>query len=76
MICPSPQLYCHESALVGGEARIQAALVIANQDDRVVQVEESDITICSRGNHLTMTISVPNQDHCKSMAVLVKQLPK
>ncbi|CAG5115101.1 unnamed protein product [Candidula unifasciata] len=70
------QVYCHESALVGGEARVQAALIITNQDDQVVQVEESEITICSRGNHLTMSIAVPNQDQCKNMAVLIKPLPK
>uniref|UniRef100_A0A0B6ZN58 BTB domain-containing protein n=1 Tax=Arion vulgaris TaxID=1028688 RepID=A0A0B6ZN58_9EUPU len=70
------QIYCHESALVGGEARVQAALIIANHEDQVVQVEESDITICSRSNHLTMNVLVPNQDQCKSMAVLIKPLPK
>lgn len=74
--CSLSQLYCHESALVGGEARVQAALIITNQDDQVVQVEESDVSICSRGNHLTMSVSVPNQDQCKNMAVLIKPLPK
>ncbi|BFZ15141.1 hypothetical protein BsWGS_18180 [Bradybaena similaris] len=70
------QLYCHESALVGGEAQIQAALIITNENDQVVQVEESDITVCSRGNHLTMSVSVANQDQCKNMAVLIKPIPK
>ncbi|XP_012945065.1 BTB/POZ domain-containing protein 17 isoform X2 [Aplysia californica] len=70
------QVYCHESALVNGEARVQAALIISNQDDRVVQLEESEITTCSRGNHLTMSVAVPNQDSCKSMSVLIKPVPK
>ncbi|CAG5118205.1 unnamed protein product [Candidula unifasciata] len=70
------QLYCHESALVGGEAQIQAALIITNENDQVVQVEESDVTVCSRGNHLTMSVGVANQEQCKNMAVLIKPIPK
>ncbi|GFR79662.1 BTB/POZ domain-containing protein 17-like isoform X2 [Elysia marginata] len=73
------QIYCHESALVGGEARVQAALIITTQEGSVVQVEESDVTVCSRGNHLTMSITVPSasgQESCKTMAVLMKPLPR
>jgi hypothetical protein len=70
------QVYCHESALVGGEASIQAAVIITNQEDHVVQVEECDITSVSRNNHLTMNVSVLNQELCKSMAVLIKPMPK
>ncbi|KAK3740983.1 hypothetical protein RRG08_005674 [Elysia crispata] len=73
------QIYCHESALVGGEARVQAALIVTTQEGSVVQVEESDITVCSRGNHLTMSITVPSvtgQESCKTMAVLMKPLPR
>ncbi|GFN82280.1 BTB/POZ domain-containing protein 17-like isoform x2 [Plakobranchus ocellatus] len=73
------QIYCHESALVGGEARVQAALIITTQEGSVVQVEESEVTVCSRGNHLTMSITVPSmpgQDSCKTMAVLMKPLPR
>ena len=71
-----PQVYCHESALVCGEARVQAALVISGQDDRVMMLAESDVTTCSRGNHLNMSVAVPNQELCKSMSVLIKQFPK
>lgn len=73
------QIYCHESALVGGEARVQAALIVTTQEGSVVQVEESDVTVCSRGNHLTMSITVPSvsgQESCKTMAVLMKPLPR
>lgn len=70
------QIYCHESALQGGEARVQAVLIITNLDDRVVQVDESEVTVCSRGTPLTMNALVPNQDISKNMAVLIKPLPK
>ncbi|XP_059147382.1 BTB/POZ domain-containing protein 17-like isoform X2 [Physella acuta] len=70
------QIYCHESALQGGEARVQAVLIITNQDDRVVQVEESEVTTCCRGHNLTMSASVPNPEQSKNMAVLIKPIPK
>ncbi|KAK6975292.1 BTB/POZ domain-containing protein 17-like isoform X1 [Biomphalaria glabrata] len=70
------QIYCHESALQGGEARVQAVLIITNQDDQVVQVEESEVTVCTRGTHLAMNATVPDQDLSKNMAVLFKPIPK
>ncbi|KAK6975290.1 BTB/POZ domain-containing protein 17 [Biomphalaria glabrata] len=70
------QIDCHESALQGGEARVQAVLIITNQDDQVVQVEESEVTVCTRGTHLAMNATVPDQDLSKNMAVLFKPIPK
>lgn len=69
------QVYCHESALVNGEAHIQAVAVISDDEDRVLQVETSDETVCSRGNHLTMVITLPGNNEAKMMTVLIKPLP-
>ncbi|KAL8621068.1 hypothetical protein ACOMHN_040593 [Nucella lapillus] len=69
------QVYCHDSAMVNGEARIQAVLVISDDDDRVLQVEASEETVCSRANHLTMVITLPNYNDAKLMTVLIKPLP-
>ena len=69
------QVYCHDSAMVNGEARIQAVLVISDDEDRVLQVEASEETICSRGNHLTMVITLPGNNEAKLMTVLIKPLP-
>nr|KAG5701777.1 hypothetical protein BaRGS_000767 [Batillaria attramentaria] len=69
------QVYCHESALVSGEAHIQAVLVISDDEERVLQVEASEETVCSRGNHLTMVITLPSNNEAKLMTVLIKPLP-
>ncbi|XP_076446270.1 BTB/POZ domain-containing protein 17-like isoform X2 [Babylonia areolata] len=69
------QVYCHDSAMVNGEARIQAVLVISDDDDRVLQVEASDETVCSRASHLTMVITLPSNNDAKLMTVLIKPLP-
>lgn len=69
------QVYCHDSAMVNGEARIQAVLVISDDEDRVLQVEASEETLCCRGNHLTMVIQLPGNNEAKLMTVLIKPLP-
>lgn len=73
--CWTLHVYCHESALVNGEARIQAALVISDDEERVLQVETSDVTVCSRSNHLTMVTNMPCSNEAKLMTVLIKPLP-
>ncbi|KAK7097930.1 BTB/POZ domain-containing protein 17-like isoform X1 [Littorina saxatilis] len=69
------QVYCHDSAMVNGEARIQVVLVISDDDDRVLLVEASEETVCSRGNHLTMVITPPSNNEANLMTVLIKPLP-
>ncbi|XP_076467434.1 BTB/POZ domain-containing protein 17-like isoform X2 [Babylonia areolata] len=70
------QVYCHESAMVNGEARIQAVLLISDDAERVLQVEASEETVCSRGNNLTMVINLPPAtNEAKQLTVLIKPLP-
>lgn len=70
------QIFCHESATVNGEARIQAAVVIYNDEEKVIQVEQEPTYVCSRGNHLALNINVDNIVDSKVMAVLLKPVPK
>ncbi|XP_041356923.1 BTB/POZ domain-containing protein 17-like isoform X2 [Gigantopelta aegis] len=74
--CWTLQIYCHESAMVNGEARIQASLIIYDDEDKVVQVESSPIFYCSRGNHLSMNVNLPTNEESKLMGVLIKPMPK
>lgn len=69
------QVYCHDSALVNGEARIQAVLVISDDEERVLQVEQSEETVCSRVSHLSMIINMPTTNEAKLMTVLLKPVP-
>ncbi|KAL8622191.1 hypothetical protein ACOMHN_052993 [Nucella lapillus] len=69
------QVYCHDSAMVNGEARIQAVLLISDDEDRVLRVEASEETVCSRGNSLSMVIHLPPSNDAKLLTVLIKPLP-
>ncbi|ESO93668.1 hypothetical protein LOTGIDRAFT_228487 [Lottia gigantea] len=70
------QIYGHESAMINGEAEIQSSVVIYNEYDHVIQVDAAPTQICSRNNNLSMTINVPKAEEAKTMAVLIKPMPK
>lgn len=69
------QMYCHESAMVNNEARIQASLVVFNEEDKVVQVERAPTCICGRTNSLTMQLTIADSEGAKNMLVLIKPVP-
>ncbi|XP_021371214.1 BTB/POZ domain-containing protein 17-like isoform X2 [Mizuhopecten yessoensis] len=74
--CWTLQIFCHESATVNGEARVQAAVIIYNDEEKVIQVEQVPTYVCSRGNHLGLNINVDNLADSKLMALLLKPVPK
>ncbi|KAJ8298019.1 hypothetical protein KUTeg_024550 [Tegillarca granosa] len=69
------QIYCHDSAMINGEARIQASVIIYNEDEQVIQVEQVPTYVCSRGNHLALNITVDNPEESKVMALQIKPVP-
>ncbi|CAE1271246.1 unnamed protein product [Acanthosepion pharaonis] len=69
------QIFCHESALVQGEARVMSSLIVYNDEEEVIQVEQSSPTVCSRGNHMSHTIDIINPEVARTMAVLIKPVP-
>ena len=69
------QIFCHDSATVNGEARVQAAVIVFDEDENVIQVEQVPTYTCSRGNHLALTINVDNFTESKIMAVILKPVP-
>ncbi|GAB1599517.1 galectin-3-binding protein B-like isoform X1 [Argonauta hians] len=69
------QIFCHESALVQGEARVMSSLIVYNDEEEVIQVEQSTPTVCSRGNHMSHTIDIVNPEVARTMAVLIKPVP-
>lgn len=73
--CWTLQLICHESAMINGEARIQASVLMYNEEEKVVQVEQVPTFICSRGNNLSITINVDSPDDVKMMVMLIKPVP-
>ncbi|KAK6172727.1 hypothetical protein SNE40_016330 [Patella caerulea] len=70
------QIYCHESAMINGEAQIQASVVIYNEQDHVIHVDAAPSHICTRANNLSMNFHVPKPEEAKTMAVLIKPIPK
>lgn len=66
------QIFCHDSATVNGEARVQAAVIVFDEEENVIQVEQVPTYTCSRGNHLALNINVDNFNDSKMMAVLLK----
>lgn len=71
----SLQLYCHETALVNSEARIQASVLLYNDSEKVIQVQREQTCVCTRGNNININISVDQPDVIKNMAVLIKPVP-
>lgn len=69
------QIFCHDSATVNGEARIQAAVIIFDEEENVIQVDQANTYTCSRGNNLAMTINVDNSTDSKVMALILKPVP-
>lgn len=69
------QIFCHDSATVNGEARIQAAVIIFDEEENVIQVDQANTYTCSRGNNLAMTINVDNSIDSKVMALILKPVP-
>lgn len=71
----SLQLYCHETALVNSEARIQASVLLYNEQEKVIQVQREQTCVCTRGNNININISVDQPEMIKNMAVLIKPVP-
>ncbi|KAK3099700.1 hypothetical protein FSP39_008225 [Pinctada imbricata] len=69
------QIFCHESAMIHGEARVQAAVIVLNEDEKVIQVEQVPTFVCSRGNHLAVSVNVDDPGESKIMAVILKPVP-
>ncbi|XP_061170226.1 BTB/POZ domain-containing protein 17-like isoform X2 [Saccostrea echinata] len=69
------QIFCHDSATVNGEARVQAAVIVFDEEENVIQVEQVPTYTCSRGNHLALNINVDNFADSKVMAVILKPVP-
>lgn len=70
------QIFCHESATINGEARVQASVIVYDEDDKVIQVEQVPTFVCSRGNNLALNLNVSNPDDSKVMAIILKPVPK
>lgn len=70
------QIFCHDSATVNGEARVQASVIVKNDDEKVIQVEQVSTFVCSRGNNLALTLNVDNPEDSKNMAIILKPVPK
>ncbi|XP_052078674.1 BTB/POZ domain-containing protein 17-like isoform X1 [Mytilus californianus] len=70
------QIFCHDSATVNGEARVQASVIVYDEDEKVIQVEQVPTFVCSRGNNLALNLNVNNPDDSKLMAIILKPVPK
>ncbi len=68
-------LYCHETAMINNEARVQASLVIYNDQEKVVHVHHEPTCVCQRGSTYTIQTSLQNRDQSHNMAVLLKPMP-
>lgn len=66
------QLFAHESSLVGNAAKIQATVIVSNDEDKPIQVHREATLTCQRGNTVSIQIPVQQTDASRSMAVLIK----
>lgn len=71
----SLQFYCHETALVNNEARLQPTVVVYNDQEKVIQVQREPVSVVSRGTTLTTTIAIEDSDQARNMVVLLKPVP-
>jgi len=71
----SLQLYCHDTAMVNNEARIQACVLIYNDQEKVIQVQREAATVVTRGNSLTIHMTMDEPEQAKHMALLIKPVP-
>ena len=69
------QLYCHESALVNNEARIQSSVVVYNELENVIQVHREPVCVCTRGQSVNITTTVNEPALARNMAVIIKPVP-
>ena len=71
----SINLFCHESAMMQGEAYIEVAVIIYNADDKVIQVDMMPPTACTRSNNVSLNVDVNNVTASKNMVLLIKPVP-
>ena len=67
----SLQLFCHDSALVAGEAKVNASIIVYNEEEKVIQVTRESLMM-QRGSGNTMQATLADYTHSKSMAVILK----
>ncbi|XP_013397510.1 BTB/POZ domain-containing protein 17-like isoform X1 [Lingula anatina] len=70
----SLQLYCHDSAMVNGEAKVQATILIHNEQEKPLQVQRTGTFACSRGNSLNIQVTLQDIEPSKSMVILIKPI--
>ncbi|XP_052791393.1 BTB/POZ domain-containing protein 17-like isoform X2 [Mya arenaria] len=71
----SINLFCHDSAMLNGEAYIEVSVIIYNNDDKVIQVDMNPATSCTRTNNVSLNVDVNNIFSSKNMVLLIKPVP-
>ncbi|XP_060565080.1 BTB/POZ domain-containing protein 17-like [Ruditapes philippinarum] len=71
----SINLFCHDSAMINGEAYIEVCVLIFNDNEKVIQVDMVPPTVCTRTNNLGLNINVDDPSASKSMVLLIKPVP-
>lgn len=69
------QIYCHETAMVNAEARIQTSIIVYNDQEKVIQVHQEPQIVCTRGSTVTINTVVEQPHLARNMAVLIKPVP-
>uniref|UniRef100_A0A2C9JE41 BTB domain-containing protein n=1 Tax=Biomphalaria glabrata TaxID=6526 RepID=A0A2C9JE41_BIOGL len=81
LACYNSDTWCisltpYQSALRQGETKVQAVVLIRTQENHIIQVESSDVTICTKRDNLVMRFEISNLELSRNMAVIAKTLPK
>ena len=71
----SLQLFAHETALLNNEAKVQATIIIYNDEDKPVHVHREGTLTCPRGNTVTIQTAVQQRESARSMSILIKPVP-
>lgn len=67
--------FCHETALVNGEAHIQPTVIVYNEQDKVIQVHREPKRVCTRGSTMTIQLNMDQPDLARTMSVLIRPIP-
>ena len=66
------QLYCHETAMINGEARVQASVIVYNEQEKVIQVHQEETMLITRGSSVTINMVMDQPQLARNMALLIK----
>ena len=64
-----------DSALIGGEIRLLASLIVLDENEKVIQISSPGLLVCGRGGSVSLQITLDQPDQARFMSLLIKPVP-